>query len=181
MKLKAQIMDAQTVERALTRISYEIVERTEDLTNLRLVGIHTRGVPMAEMIAKRIHTHSGVEVPTGVLDIALYRDDLTPVDGEEPCVKSVTLPFDIAGRDVVLVDDVLYTGRTVRAAIEALFTLGRPRTIRLAILIDRGHRELPIRADFVGKNMPTSRQEIVGVHFPTTDGELGVLLFEGDL
>jgi pyrimidine operon attenuation protein/uracil phosphoribosyltransferase len=179
MKLKAQVMDEQTVMRSVTRISYEIVERAEELSNVVLVGIHTRGVPMAEMIAERIRIHSGVGVPVGVLDISLYRDDLTRIR-ENPRVAAPSLPFDVAGKDVVLVDDVIYTGRTVRAAIEALFKMGRPRTIRLAILVDRGHRELPFRPDFVGKNIPTSRREVVAVRFPQTDGETGVFLYEAD-
>lgn len=179
MKLKAQIMDAQAVIRAVTRISYEIIERGEDLADYVLVGIHTRGVPMAQMISDKIFAHSGVRLPVGVLDISLYRDDLSKI-GDMPEVNGTSLPFDVEGKNVVLVDDVLYTGRTARAAIEAVFAAGRPRTIRLAILVDRGHRELPIRADFVGKNMPTSRQEIVAVHFEETDSDTGVYLYEKD-
>ena len=177
MKWKAQIMDESAVNRCMTRISYEIIEREGDLSHLVLVGIHTRGVPMARMLAERIRQHSGTEIPVGTLDISLYRDDLTTV-AEVPEVRGSSLPFDITGRRVVLVDDVLYTGRTARAAIDALFSLGRPATVRLAILVDRGHRELPIRADFVGKNMPTSQREVVAVHFPETDGDTGVLLYE---
>ncbi len=176
MKLKAMIMDEAALGRALTRISYEIVEKQADLSRVVLVGIRTRGVPMAEIISGKIEAHSGVTVPTGVLDISLYRDDR--FSEEPPADGGTTLPFSIGGRDVVLVDDVLYTGRTVRAAIEALFAMGRPRSIRLAVLVDRGHRELPIRADFVGKNMPTSRQEIVAVRLAPTDGEAGVFLYE---
>ena len=177
MKWKAQIMDESAVNRCMTRISYEIIEREGDLSHLVLVGIHTRGVPMARMLAERIRAHSGVDVTVGTLDISLYRDDLTTV-AEMPEVHGSALPFDITGRRVVLVDDVLYTGRTARAAIDALFSLGRPAAVRLAVLVDRGHRELPIRADFVGKNMPTSQREVVAVHFPETDGDMGVLLYE---
>lgn len=177
MKLKAQIMDAGAVERCVTRLSYEIVEKEGDLSNLALVGICTRGVPLAKMIAARISAHSGVSVPVGVLDISLYRDDLTTIS-ELPEVHSSSLSFDVTGKRIVLVDDVLYTGRTARAAIDALFSLGRPGTIRLAILVDRGHRELPIRADFVGKNVPTSQKEMVAVHLTETDGDTGVLLYE---
>ena len=176
MKYKARLMEEEAVRRALTRLSYEILEKSSDLSQVVLVGIRTRGVPLAHYIAENIRKNAGVTVPVAELDITLYRDDVTAV-AESPLVKSVDIPFDIGGREVVLVDDVLYTGRTTRAAIDALFSVGRPGKIRLAVLIDRGHRELPIRPDFVGKNIPTSREELISVRVPSVDGELGVKLF----
>lgn len=179
MKFKSELIDEAVVTRTLTRLSYEVVERSEDLANVVLVGIRTRGVPLASDIKANIYKNGGVELPLGELDITLYRDDLSTV-AELPIVSSSHIDFDINGRDVVLVDDVLYTGRTVRAAIDALFALGRPKTIRLAVLVDRGHRELPIRADFVGKNIPTSKREVVCVHCQSTDGKCNVELYELD-
>ncbi len=180
MRLKAQLMDEEAVTRSISRISYEIMEKIEDLDNCVIVGIHTRGVPFANAIADRIASHTGKRPPVGELDISLYRDDLKPVSSD-PTLNDINLPFDIKDKIVVLADDVLYTGRTARAGIDALFTAGRPRAIRLAVLVDRGHRELPIRADFVGKNVPTSQREVIAVHFPQHDGDLGVYLFEHDL
>lgn len=173
--LKALLMNAQDMNRALTRIAHEILERNGGCENLCLVGIRRRGEPLARRIAENIEKIEGKSVPVGVLDITLYRDDLTPENAEKmPRVNETRVPFPITGRRVVLVDDVLYTGRTARAAIDALFQMGRPALIQLAILVDRGHRELPIRADFVGKNVPTSHSEMVAVKVPEIDGESAV-------
>ena len=177
MHQKAQIMDESAVRRALMRLSHEIVEKNRGAKNLVFVGIRRRGEPLAQRLSENILSIEGVSVPCGSIDIKFYRDDLSLLS-ESPEVTKPSLPFDVNGRDVVLVDDVLYTGRTVRAAIEAIFDCGRPKTIQLAILIDRGHRELPIRADFVGKNLPTSRDELVEVRMPEFDGETGVYLME---
>ena len=179
MKFKSVLIDESVVTRTLTRLSFEIVERSEDLANVVLIGIRTRGVPLAEIIRQNIAKNASVELPLGELDITLYRDDLSTI-AEVPVVNSTKVDFDINGKDVVLVDDVVYTGRTVRAAIDAVFALGRPKTIRLAVLVDRGHRELPIRADFVGKNIPTSHKEVVCVHCTSVDGKCDVELFELD-
>jgi len=157
-----RIMTAEDIRRAITRISHEIVEKQAGTEGLVLVGIQRRGVPLARRVATAILEHEGAEIPVGALDITFYRDDLSLV-AQQPIVKGTQIPFDLNGRTVVLVDDVLYTGRTIRAAMDALIDFGRPRTIRLAVLVDRGHRELPIRADHVGKNVPTSREEVVHV------------------
>ena len=172
---KAQLMDADQMKRALTRMAHEIMEQLEPLDQVVLVGIRRRGLPLAERLAEIIRTYSGIRLPVGEVDIAMYRDDLS---GDEPKVQSEKLPVDITGRTVVLVDDVLHTGRTVRAAIDALLAQGRASRIRLAVLIDRGHRELPIRPDFVGKNVPTSRLERVGVQMTEIDGGDGVALYD---
>ena len=173
--LKARLMDAAAVNRALVRIAHEILERNGGGENLCLVGIRRRGEPLAQTIAQHIFAIEGAQVPVGVLDITLYRDDLTPAgDGGLPQVNNTLVPFSVTGKRVVLVDDVLYTGRTARAAIDALFELGRPAQIQLAILVDRGHRELPIRADFVGKNVPTARSEMIAVKIPPIDDETAV-------
>src|SRR5512143_3845760 len=164
-----RIMTAEQIRRATTRISHEIVEKQAGTTGLLLVGIQRRGVPLAHRIADAIAEHEGVRIPVGALDITFYRDDLSLV-AQQPIVKGTDLPFDLNGATVVLVDDVLYTGRTIRCAMDALIDFGRPRAIRLAVLIDRGHRELPIRADHVGKNVPTSREELVHVHLAEIDG-----------
>ena len=164
-----QIMTEDEIRRAIVRISHEIVEKQVGTQGLVLVGIQRRGVPLARRIADAIEEHEGVRLPVGALDITFYRDDLSLV-AQQPIVKGTDLPFDLNGTTVVLVDDVLYTGRTIRAAMDALIDFGRPRAIRLAVLIDRGHRELPIRADHVGKNVPTSREEIVKVHVEEVDG-----------
>jgi len=166
-------MTADEIRRATVRISHEIVEKQAGTAGLALVGIQRRGVPLAHRIADAIAEHEGVSLPVGALDITFYRDDLSLV-ALQPLVKGTDLPFDLNGATVVLVDDVLYTGRTIRAAMDALVDFGRPQAIRLAVLIDRGHRELPIRADHVGKNVPTSREEIVRVHLAETDDEDGV-------
>jgi pyrimidine operon attenuation protein/uracil phosphoribosyltransferase len=168
-----QIMTADEIRRATTRLSHEIVEKQAGTAGLMLIGIQRRGVPLARRIAAAILEHEGVEVPVGALDITFYRDDLSLV-AQQPIVKGTELPSGIDGRTIILVDDVLYTGRTIRAAMDALVDFGRPQAIRLAVLVDRGHRELPIRADHVGKNVPTSREESVRVHLEETDGEDGV-------
>lgn len=165
-----RIMAAEDVRRATVRISHEIVEKQAGTQGLVLVGIQRRGVPLANRVAEAIRDHEGVEVPVGALDITFYRDDLSLV-AQQPVVKGTAIPFDLNGRTVVLVDDVLYTGRTIRAAMDALIDFGRPQAIRLAVLVDRGHRELPIRADHVGKNVPTSREEVVKVLLDEIDGE----------
>jgi pyrimidine operon attenuation protein/uracil phosphoribosyltransferase len=165
-----QIMTADEVRRAIIRISHEIVERQAGTEGLVLVGIQRRGVPLAGRIVAAIEEHEGVTLPAGALDITFYRDDLSLV-AQQPIVKGTAIPVDLNEKTVVLVDDVLYTGRTIRAAMDALVDFGRPRAIRLAVLVDRGHRELPIRADHVGKNVPTSRDELVKVHLSEIDGE----------
>lgn len=170
-------MNGEEMRRALYRIAHEIVEANKGVEGLALVGIHTRGIPLAQRIAGFIRAFEGKEVPVGMLDITLYRDDLTEI-GLKPRVRETRIPFDLQGKAIVLVDDVLYTGRTARAALDALMDLGRPRRIYLAVLVDRGHRELPIRADFVGKNVPTSRSEVVKVKVAEVDGEDRVELWE---
>ncbi|MCR4819416.1 MAG: bifunctional pyr operon transcriptional regulator/uracil phosphoribosyltransferase PyrR [Fretibacterium sp.] len=179
---KARIMDAKAVERAIQRIGYEIVEHNRGTENVVLIGIQRRGVPLARSIAEHIRAVEGGKVPVGTLDVTFYRDDLTFLkerEGEDREKAETDIPFGVTGRDVILVDDVLFTGRTVRAAMEALIESGRPRTIQLAVLIDRGHRELPIHADYVGKNVPTSHAELVSVRLPGYDGgEDGVVLLE---
>ena len=171
-KCKTALMDEQALMRAVRRISHEIVERNKGAENLVLIGIKSRGVPLAAMIKENISLLEGVEVPLETLDTANYRDDIEKNDTVIP------FPADVAGKRVVIVDDVLYTGRTARAAIEAVFSAGRPACIQLAVLIDRGHRELPIRADYIGKNIPTSRNESVAVFLPETDGKAGAVILE---
>ena len=175
-----QVMDADRMSRALTRISHEILERNRGLDELALVGIRTRGVPIARRIAKALHDINGDDVPTGALDITLYRDDLMrhPV-GPQPVVRRTEIPFSIDDRKILLVDDVLYTGRTIRAALDALIDFGRPKSIQLAVLVDRGHRELPIKADYVGKNLPTSSKQSVQVRLQEIDGTDEVII-EGE-
>ena len=170
-------MDAAAMGRALMRISHEIAEKNRGVDNVVLVGIRRRGEPIACQIRDNIEKIEGVTVPCGSIDIGYYRDDLQPMS-DMPTVRRTELPFPVEEKDVVLIDDVLYTGRTARAAIEAVFSCGRPRTIQFAVLVDRGHRELPIRADFVGKNVPTSRSELVEVRLPAYDGETGVWLMD---
>ena len=174
---KAQIMDGVGINRALTRIAHEIIERNKGVQEVVLVGIQRRGVPLAFRLAEKINEYEGVEIPVGILDITLYRDDLSTL-AEHPVINSTYIPFDINGKIVVMVDDVLYTGRTARAAMDALIDLGRPASIQLAVLIDRGHRELPIRADYVGKNLPTSRNEIVNVQVMEVDKNNKVTIAE---
>jgi pyrimidine operon attenuation protein/uracil phosphoribosyltransferase len=171
---RSQVLTADGIDRSLRRISHEILERNaSNLDGLALVGVLTRGVPLARRISENIRLFEGLDVLVGSLDITLHRDDLA---GEEPEVRGSRVPFEVAGRTVVLVDDVLFTGRTARAAMDALLEIGRPAAIRLAILVDRGHRELPIRADYVGKNVPTSLDERVLVSLAETDGEDGVIV-----
>ena len=179
-KVKAALMDENAVNRALIRITHEILEKNKGCENLCLIGIHRRGVPMAQILHDNLFHVDGTDVPMDALDITMYRDDLserpdlpsahTPLVGDKP------LSVDIRGKTVILVDDVIYTGRTVRAAIEALFRQGRPAAVQLAVLVDRGHRELPLRPDYVGKNVPTAKDEIVDVHMTEIDGDTGVYL-----
>lgn len=165
------VMDADRMARSLTRIAHEIVERNRGVEDLALIGIRARGVPLAERLAAEIETIAGVRVLTGALDITLYRDDLRRhAVGPQPVIRRTDVPFSIDDRLILLVDDVLYTGRTIRAAFDALIDFGRPRAIQLVALIDRGHRELPIRADYVGRNIPTSRQQSVQVRLKEIDG-----------
>ena len=162
------VLDAPSIDRALTRMAHEILEKNKGIEGLALIGIQTRGVILARRIAKAIESIAGQKVPMGLLDINLYRDDLTRV-AEQPVIRKTEIGFDLDGRSLVLVDDVLYTGRTIRSALDALIDFGRPKKIQLAVLIDRGHRELPIRADYVGKNIPTSEEETVHVRLSETD------------
>jgi pyrimidine operon attenuation protein/uracil phosphoribosyltransferase len=163
------IMDAQAIERALTRVAHEVLERNKGSDGLALIGVRSRGVHIAQRLRAKIREIEHVEVPTGIIDITLYRDDLSR-SRQQPEVRGTQIPFPIEAKRVVLVDDVLFTGRTVRAALDALVDLGRPRSVQLAVLVDRGHRELPIRADYVGKNMPTAVQESVQVRLKESDG-----------
>ncbi len=177
MTFKAQIMDEAGVLRALRRISFEIAEKNRGVDNVVLVGIRRRGVSVAKEIRDNILSSEGVSVPLGELDVTFYRDDVTKKT-PAPAIGEVAVPFDVTDKTVVLTDDVIFTGRTVRAAIEAIFSLGRPRAIQFAALVDRGHRELPIKADYVGKNVPTSMNEVVRVSFPEYDGTpIGVSLY----
>jgi pyrimidine operon attenuation protein / uracil phosphoribosyltransferase len=175
-QVKTTVMGPEDIRRALTRISHEIVERNKGTDDLVIVGIRTRGAPLADRIASSIASFEGVDLPSGALDVTLYRDDVA-LRGPRS-LESTTVPGDIDGRVVVLVDDVLYTGRTIRAAFDAVLDLGRPRSMRLAVLVDRGHRELPIRADHVGKNLPTSSDEVVKVHLTEIDGSDAVMIGE---
>ena len=177
LKFKAQIMDEPGVERALVRISHQIIEKNRGVDGLRLIGIKTRGVPLARRIAENIRRIEGVEVPVGELDITLYRDDLSPV-ADAPIVSSTRIPFPVTDTTVVLVDDVIFTCRTARAALDAVMELGRPARVQLFCLIDRGHAEMPIKPDFVGKNIPTSLSEVVSVRLTETDGETNVSILE---
>lgn len=175
MRLKAELMDEMAMRRALMRITHEIIEKNRGTDGLYLVGIKRRGETLAEIIRDNIRKIEGVEISYGSIDIRYYRDDLTTM-GDSPLLRRSELPTDVTGKTVVLVDDVLYTGRTARAAMEAVITCGRPKEIQLAVLIDRGHRELPIRADFVGKNIPTSHSELIEVRIPPFDDETRVCL-----
>ncbi len=177
MKHKATLMDDCAVKRALTRISHEIIEHNNGTENVVLVGIISRGKPIAQMLADTIEGIEGKRPLCGELNIHFYRDDLSE-KADAPVVMDEKLPFSVEGKDVVLVDDVIYTGRTVRAAIEAVFRQGRPKTVQLAVLVDRGHRELPIRSDYVGKNVPTSRSEVIKVAIPPFDDKTAVDIYE---
>ena len=177
MKEKAQLMDEKAIGRAITRISHEIIERNKGIEDVVLVGIKTRGVPIADRIGKKIQQIEGASVKTGEVDITLYRDDLKKID-VDPVINGSNVQFSIDDKIVILVDDVLYTGRTVRSALDAIIDIGRPKAIQLAVLVDRGHRELPIRADYVGKNVPTSKGEIISVKLSEIDGEDSVTINE---
>ena len=174
---KAQLMSASEIDRTLVRLAHEVLEKTQDLDRLAFIGIRRRGVPLAQRLARKIEALESRKIPSGILDINLYRDDLTTVD-IKPVVSSTDIPFSVQGKDIILVDDVLYTGRTVRAALDALFDHGRPSRVQLLVLIDRGHRELPIEARFVGRAVQTSDLEIIEVKFQEVDGMEKVLLVE---
>jgi pyrimidine operon attenuation protein/uracil phosphoribosyltransferase len=176
LRQKAQILDAEGIRRALVRIAHELVERNKGTENLALIGIQRRGVPLARRLSNYIKEIEGSPVLVGILDITLYRDDLTTLN-HQPLLRKTEIPFSVENKKIVLIDDVIYTGRTVRAALDAIMDLGRPKLIQLAVLIDRGHRELPIRTDYVGKNVPTSRREVVAVRLQEIDGEESVLIF----
>jgi pyrimidine operon attenuation protein/uracil phosphoribosyltransferase len=176
LREKAQVLDEAALDRALTRIAHEILEKNDGASELAFVGIRTRGVTLAQRLAAKIERIDGASLPVGALDITLYRDDLDMRGA--PVVRGTDIPFSIKGKTVVLVDDVLYTGRTIRAALDAIIDLGRPKMVQLAILIDRGHRELPIRPDYIGKNLPTSRREVVAVRMKEHDGEDRVVIEE---
>jgi pyrimidine operon attenuation protein / uracil phosphoribosyltransferase len=177
LREKGRLMSASEIERTLVRLAHEIVEKNDGSANLGLVGIKRRGVPLAQRLAKMIEKIEKHPVETGVLDIQFYRDDLS-TSGPRPTVTKGELGFDVTGRDIVLMDDVLYTGRTIRAALDALFDHGRPKSVQLLVLIDRGHRELPIQATFTGRTVPTSRREIIEVKLNEVDGQEQVLLVE---
>ena len=177
MQLKSVIMDEAAVLRSMTRITHEIIEKNNGTKDIVLLGIHRRGMPLAAMLRDNILRFENTDVPLGSIDISLYRDDLTRV-GDLPETGQSRIPCDIQGKKVILVDDVIYTGRTARAAIEAVFHYGRPQCIQLAVLIDRGHRELPVRPDYVGKNIPTSHTEMVSVMVDEYDGKTGVALYQ---
>ena len=176
MEFKAKIMDEQQMHRSLARITHEIIEKNGGAEHVCLIGIKRRGEPLARMLAENIEHFEGIRPPVGSVDITLYRDDLTET-APQPTTGESLIPCTLSDYNVVLVDDVIFTGRTVRAAIEAIFRCGRPRSIQLAVLIDRGHRELPIRPDFVGKNIPTSKSELVSVRVQEFDGETDVSLY----
>ncbi|MDE6565504.1 MAG: bifunctional pyr operon transcriptional regulator/uracil phosphoribosyltransferase PyrR [Clostridia bacterium] len=176
MGIKAKLMDSGAMDRALTRLSHEIVEKNGGTDNVVLIGIKTRGVPLATRVADKIKKAYDVSIPVGVLDTSLYRDDRENIASKDQ--DDTNIPFEVALKNVVIVDDVLYTGRTVRAAIEAIIKLGRPSIIELAVMVDRGHRELPIRPDFIGKNVPTSKIENIQVNLTEIDGEDSVLLLD---
>lgn len=171
-----EVVDAVTMKRALTRIAYEIIERNRGLEDLVLVGIKTRGIFIAQRIAERLKQLEDIDVPVGELDITLYRDDVKAGELEDPEVHSSSIPVALEGKEVIVVDDVLYTGRTIRAALDAIMDFGRPNKIQLAVLVDRGHRELPIRADYVGKNIPTAQAEAIIVEMEENDGQDRIMI-----
>lgn len=174
---EVRIMDEGAINRALTRISYEIIEQQKDISNLVVVGIKTRGITLAKRIAEKISTLEKIKIPVGEVDITLYRDDRHNSKNEEtPILNGTSIPFEIKGKQIVLVDDVLFTGRTVRAALDAIMDIDKPKKISLAILIDRGHRELPIRPDFIGKNVPTSLEEVIRVRLTEDDNKEEVII-----
>jgi len=177
MKEKARVLDKETLNRTLVRIAHEILEKNKGTQDLCLIGIRNRGAYIAKRLSDSIENIDQIKIPVGVLDITLYRDDLTLI-AASPVVHKTEIGFDINDKNVVLVDDVLYTGRTVRAALDALVDFGRPKSIQLAVLVDRGHRELPIRADYAGKNIPTSKNETVEVHLEEVDGKDEVVIVE---
>lgn len=176
MEIKAKIMDEKAINRSIKRLAHEIIEKNKGVEDVVLIGIRSRGVPIAHRIAEMIEEIEGVKVEVGSIDITLYRDDLSTV-GEQPIVTSNDVPFSITTKEVILVDDVIFTGRTVRAALDAVMDIERPKTIQLAVLVDRGHRELPIRADYVGKNVPTSSKEIISVKVSEMDGVNEVVIY----
>ncbi len=177
-KYKAVLMDEAAVGRALKRISHEILERNNGSDNICIVGVKRRGVPLAKIIADNIYNIEGKQIPTGVLDITFYRDDLSAHSMRDPVTSPCDIPFSVVGKKVILVDDVLYTGRTARAAMEAVMSFGRAASIQFAVLVDRGHRELPIRGDYVGKNVPTSKSEVIKVKIPPYDDATAVEIYE---
>ena len=177
LRFKAQLLDEQAFERTLVRIAHQIIEKNHGVEKLCLIGIRTRGIPLARRLQENIRKIEGVELPVGELDITMYRDDLSTV-ASAPVVSGTDVPFSVEGMTVVLVDDVIFTGRTARAAMEAVMALGRPARIQLFCMIDRGHAELPIKADYVGKNIPTSLSEVVSVKLAETDGETNVSILE---
>jgi len=177
IKIKEELMEKEEINRSLSRIAHEIIEKNKGTKNLALIGIRTRGVPLTRRIASKIKETENSEITVGILDITLYRDDFSKI-AQNPVVKKTNIPFDIEDKKIVLIDDVLYTGRTIRSALDALIDFGRPQFIQLAVLIDRGHRELPIRPDFVGKNIPTPKNEVIDVRVQEIDGEDKVLLME---
>lgn len=177
MDLKAVILDDKAMKRALARVSHEIIEKNKGVEDIILIGVKRRGVPLAQRIAKNIEEFEGVKVPVGCVDITLYRDDLSTLN-EDPNVNNDKIEVEIKDKKVIIVDDVIYTGRTVRASIDAVLHNGRPNMIQLAVMVDRGHRELPIRPDYVGKNIPTSHEEIVSVAVSEIDGEDSVKIYE---
>ena len=177
MKFKSEILDATAFNRAIKRIAHQIIEKNPNVQNIAVIGIKTRGVPIAKRLSQSIFEIEGIRPDVGVLDITLYRDDLSHIS-PDPIVNSTSVPFDINGKTVVLADDVIYTGRTVRAAMDAVMSIGRPSKIELFAMVDRGHRELPIRADFVGKNVPTSHSEVIKVNLFETDGKDNIEIYD---
>ncbi len=179
MKIKALIMDSAAMRRALSRIAHEITEKNQGADDMCLLGVRTRGIPLAEILRENIENYEGVSVPVGHLDITMHRDDMS-AETKEELAGECHIPCDINGKRVIIVDDVFYTGRTARAAMESVFAYGRPKSIQIAVLVDRGHRELPIRADYVGKNVPTSASEKIAVRLKSMDGEDAVYICEPD-